>query len=422
MEETTSPAAAPTRAAGKAAFAFIFVTVALDMLALGVMAPVLPRLVIQFEGGDVSRASEVVGLFGFVWAAMQFLAAPVLGAISDRVGRRPVVLLSNVGLGLDYVMMALAPSLGWLLAGRVISGITSSSYATAGAYIADVTPAERRAARFGMLGAAFGLGFIIGPAVGGVLGDIDLRLPFWGAAALSLANATYGFFILPESLPPERRTRGRWRLASPFSALRLFRSHVELAGLAATYFLYWLAHEVNPTLFVLYAGYRYGWDASDVGLALALIGVASTIVSATIVGRVVARIGERRALAVGLISGAVGAAACAFAWSSASFIIGFLLGALMSLSSPSMQALLTRRVGAEEQGRLQGALASVQGVALMIGPILFSRAFAGAIRPGATIRLPGAPYYIAAALLGGSAMVAWRATRGSMGVGVVDRG
>ncbi len=191
----------------EAAFLFILITVALDMLALGVMIPVLPKLIAEFEGGDLRAAAAVTGVFGFAWALMQFLFQPVLGALSDRYGRRPVILLSNLGLGLDYVFMALAPSLAFLFIGRLISGITAASISTANAYISDITPPEKRAGRFGMIGAAFGVGFILGPAIGGVLGDYGLRLPFWAAAALSLANALYGYFILPESLTPEKRTR-----------------------------------------------------------------------------------------------------------------------------------------------------------------------------------------------------------------------
>src|ERR1700719_2455082 len=199
----SSPTSAPQH--GRAAFAFIFVTVLLDMLALGIIVPVLPKLIIRFEHGDMSMAATQTGIFAFVWAAMQFVFAPVMGALSDRFGRRPVVLLSNFGLGCDYLLMAVAPTLSWLFVGRVISGITAASFPTANAYIADVTPAEQRAAKFGMLGAAFGLGFVVGPALGGMLGGMGLRYPFWAAAALSLTNALYGFFILPESLPKERR-------------------------------------------------------------------------------------------------------------------------------------------------------------------------------------------------------------------------
>src|SRR5580692_8391546 len=229
-EITPSPSGGKSH--GRAAFAFIFITVALDMVALGIIIPVLPRLIVQFEQGDMAMAATQTGVFAFVWAAMQFVFAPVMGALSDRFGRRPVVLLSNFGLGCDYVLMALAPTLSWLFVGRVISGITSASFPTANAYIADVTPEDQRAAKFGMLGAAFGLGFIIGPALGGMLGGMGLRYPFWAAAGLSLANAAYGFFILPESLPKERRAAFSLRKANPIGSLKLLRSHRELFGLA----------------------------------------------------------------------------------------------------------------------------------------------------------------------------------------------
>src|SRR5580700_4293840 len=222
---------APPAKPDGAAFAFVWVTVALDMLALGIMIPVLPKLVVEMEHGDIARAANVTGVFGFVWALMQFVFSPLMGALSDRFGRRPVILLSNFGLGADYVLMALAPSLAWLFVGRVISGITSASFPAASAYVADVTPKEQRAAKYGLLGAAFGFGFVVGPGLGGVLGQIDLRLPFWGSAALSLANAAYGFFILPESLPPERRAKVSWHLANPLGSLTLLRSSPTLLGL-----------------------------------------------------------------------------------------------------------------------------------------------------------------------------------------------
>src|SRR5262245_47429817 len=216
----------------KAAFAFVFVTILLDMLAIGMIIPVLPKLVESFLAGDTARASEIFGLFGTVWALMQFVFSPVQGALSDRFGRRPVILISNFGLGLDYIVMALAPSLSWLFVGRVISGITAASISTSYAYVADVTPADERAARFGLLGAAFGVGFVLGPALGGLAGAVDPRLPFWIAAGLSLANALYGLLVLPESLPPERRAPFAWRRANPVGALALLRSQSALIGLA----------------------------------------------------------------------------------------------------------------------------------------------------------------------------------------------
>jgi MFS transporter, DHA1 family, tetracycline resistance protein len=381
----------------KAAFIFILITVVLDMLALGVMIPVLPKLITQFEGGDISRAAAISGVFGFAWALMQFLFQPVLGSLSDRFGRRPVVLASNLGLGLDYIFMALAPSLPVLFVGRLISGATAASFSTAGAYIADITPPEQRAGRFGMLGAAFGFGFILGPAIGGWLGNYDLRLPFWAAAALSLANALYGFFILPESLPKERRTpKIAWRSANVFGALRLLGSERELALIAAAAFLSYLAHESLPSLFVLYADYRYHWDAQKTGWALAIVGVSQTVVSGGLVRPAVARLGERLTLTIALLFGAAGFTLYAFAADDALFLSSAPLIAMWGMANPSVQGLATRLRGASEQGRLQGALASLRGVSGMIGPLLFTQIFSMSAAAGV---FPGGAYLLSATLL-----------------------
>jgi DHA1 family tetracycline resistance protein-like MFS transporter len=375
------------------------VTVALDMLALGIMVPVLPKLVVQLEGGDIARAATVTGVFGFAWNAMQFLFSPLVGAASDRFGRRPIVLLSNLGLGLDYVLMALAPNLGWLFAGRVVSGITAASFSTATAYIADVSPPEKRAAQFGMLGAAFGLGFIVGPAVGGLLGGYSLRLPFWVAAGLSLANAAYGFFVLPESLPPERREKIAWRKANPIGSLALLGSQPALVALAVVTFLDYVAHESLPSCFVLYADYRYAWGARTIGLVLAAVGFATAVVQAGLVGPVVKRLGERRALLAGMAFGAVGFALYGAAAPGPLFLVGIPFMALWGIAAPAMQTLFTERVGPTEQGRLQGAISSLRGIGGMLGPLIFTQALASAIRPGSLVPWPGAPYLLAAALL-----------------------
>ncbi len=404
MTEPDSPAT-PRRAA----LVFVFVTVVLDMLALGMIVPVLPKLVESFMGGDTARAAEVYGLFGTLWALMQFLFSPVLGTLSDRWGRRPVILLSNLGLGLDYILMALAPSIAWLLVGRVISGITSASFSTASAYIADVAPPEKRAAGFGMLSAAFGLGFVVGPALGGVLGSIGPRLPFWVAAGLSLVNWTYGLFVLPESLPPERRADFAWRRANPAGSLGLLGSHPELLGLASVHFVTNVAHEALPTTFVLYAGYRYAWDARAVGLAIAGIGVCSAVVGAGLVQPVVTRFGERRVLLAGLLFGVAGFAIYGLASSGAAFCAGVPLTALWGLHGPAMQGLMTRRVAASAQGQLQGALSSLRGIAFMVGPGLFTLTFARFMQ--SDWHLPGAPFLLAGLLLAGATLLAWRATR-----------
>jgi len=280
----------------RAAFIFIFITVLLDMVAFGVIIPVLPQLIVTLEGGDTASAAGVFGIFGTAFAFMQFLSAPFLGALADRFGRRPVILLSNLGLGADYVVMALAPTIPILFVGRLISGITSSSFSTAGAYVADVTAPEKRAARFGMLGVAFGIGFIIGPALGGFLASIDLRAPFWAAATLSFANFLYGLLILPESLPRERRGRFSPKAANPIGALRFLGGHRGLVGLAGAAFFAYLAHDSLPVTFVLYAAHRFAFDERSIGLALALAGVSSLIVQGGVIGRVVAAVGEYRAL------------------------------------------------------------------------------------------------------------------------------
>jgi DHA1 family tetracycline resistance protein-like MFS transporter len=341
---------------------------------------------------------------------MQFIFSPVVGSLSDRFGRRPVILLSNVGLGLDYLLMAAAPSLWWLFLGRALSGITSSSFPTAAAYIADVTPPEERAKQFGMLGVAFGAGFIVGPSVGGLLGAISLRAPFWGAAALSLANAAYGFFILPESLPPDRRSPFHWRRANPIGALQLLRSRPRLFALGTAGFLAMLAHDSLPITFVLYTTYRYHWDQKTIGLVLAGVGAVAVVVQGGLVGRIVAALGERRSLALGLAGGGAGMIAYGFAPSGRWFLAGIGMTALYGLASPSLQSLMTRSVGPSEQGQLQGANGSLNGIASMVAPILFTQAFALAIGRFRDANLPGAPFLLAAAFFACALAVAWRAT------------
>ncbi|MGB8260014.1 MAG: TCR/Tet family MFS transporter [Terracidiphilus sp.] len=389
----------------RAALGFIFVTVLLDMLAFGIIAPVLPRLILEFLASNVARTSETMGLFVSTWALMQFFFAPVLGILSDRFGRRPVILLSNFGLGLDYVIMAWAPTLGWLFVGRVLSGLTASSMPTANAYLSDVLSPEKRAKAFGIFGAAFGVGFVLGPALGGWLGAINPRLPFWVAACFSLANAFYGFFILPESLPKEKRaTSFKWKKANPLGSLRLLRSHHELFGLATINFLGYLAHEVYATVFVLYATARYGWTQEQVGGSLAVVGVATMVVSAGMVGWCVRRFGERVSLFAGLVGATVGFVIFGAAPVGWIFLAGVGVNALWSLASAPSQALMTRRVSPSEQGELQGALGSLRGMAMIVGPGMFSATFAFFMVPGRLF--PGAPWYLAAALLVASIAIA----------------
>ncbi|MBP6105347.1 MAG: TCR/Tet family MFS transporter [Steroidobacteraceae bacterium] len=395
----------------RAALTFIFVTVVLDMLALGMVVPVLPHLIEDFLGGDIPRAAQLVGFFSTVWAVMQFFSMPVMGALSDRFGRRPVILLSNFGLGLDYVLMALAPTLSWLFVGRLISGVTAASVSTSMAYVADVTPPERRAQSFGFVGVAFGVGFVLGPAIGGLLGSVDPRLPFWAAACASLLNAAYGFFILPESLAPDRRRAFEWRRANPLGSLRFLRAHHEVFALAGASFLSSLTHAVLPAVFVLYAAYRYGWDEKAVGLALAGVGTASALVQGALVGPLVRRFGERRVMIGGLLAGTAGFMLYAFAPTGLWFVAAIPIVGLWGLAAPTSQGIMTRAVGASAQGELQGAMGSLAGIATVIGPTLFATVFAWSIRHGASWHVPGLAYALAGLLLCVAAIIAARATR-----------
>ena len=400
----------PLRAPRRAAFIFVFITVLLDMLALGVVIPVLPKLVVDFLAGDTVRAAEIYGIFGTVWALMQFVCSPIHGALSDRFGRRPVILISNFGLGLDYILMALAPNLWWLFVGRVISGICAASIGTAYAYIADVSEPEQRSARFGMLGVAFGAGFVFGPALGGLAGGIDPHLPFWIAAGLSLGNALYGFLVLPESLPPERRAAFAWRRANPLGAFRLLRSHSRLMGLASVNFLGNLAHASLPAIGVLYMMFRYGSDERTVGFTMAGVGLCAMVVQGVLIRPVIARIGERGALMAGLAFGVAGFAAFGLAATELQYWAGIPLLALWGFASPAAMGLMSRQVSGSEQGQLQGANSSIMGIASMFGPGLFTQTLALTIGEGRW-HLPGAAFLLAALTLVFAIVIAWRTTR-----------
>ena len=405
MNASTAPAAR------KAALAFIFITVLIDVIAFGVIIPVLPHLVQQFVGGDTSVAAYWTGVFAFAFSLVQFFSAPIQGALSDRYGRRPVILLSCLGLGLDFVLMALAPSLAWLFVGRIISAVTSASFTTANAYIADVVPAERRAKSYGMIGAAFGLGFIVGPLIGGVLGDIDHRLPFWCAASLALLNFLYGLFVLPESHPLERRSKAfDWKHAKPMGGVKMLREYPHIWGLVAVVFLANFAHYVYPSTFVLFADAAYGWKEKQAGYVLAVVGVLSVIVNVMVVGRMVKALGERRAMMLGLACGTAGFVVYGLAGSGWLFLLGLPISALWAVAAPATMALVTQQVPAEVQGRIQGSLSSLVSLAGIFAPALFAGAFGFFIGPGAPVRLPGVSFLLAALLLGIAALVAWRYT------------
>src|SRR6267378_2524487 len=391
----------------KAAVVFIFITVMLDMLALGLIAPVLPKLILDFRGGDSRSAAYWLGWFGTIFALMQFFFSPVIGVLSDRFGRRPVILLSNLGLGLDYIVMALSPTIGWLFVGRIISGITASSIPTGMAYIADVVPKEKRASAFGLIGVAFGLGFILGPAIGGPLGDVSPRLPFWVAAGFSLTNWLYGYIFVPESLRPEHRKTFTLRRANPVGSLVLLRSHPELWKLATLQFLAYVSHEVF-VIWALYAIYRFAWNQTMVGISLTVVGIFTAAISGGLTGRIVAWLGERRTLYIGQFFGAVGMVMAGIARTGALYIASIPIISLWNISFPAAQGLMTHRVSEREQGELQGAIQSLRSIAFIIGPYLFSRTYSWFIDPRHSIHLPGAPYYLAAALLFTACLLATR--------------
>ena len=406
MDSTT--AIVPAR---RAALAFIFITVLLDILAFGMIIPVLPHLIASFLGGDLSNAAIVHGLFASVFMVMQFIFSPVQGALSDRFGRRKVILLSNLGLGLDFILMAVAQTLPLLFIGRLLSGITSASFSTANAYIADVTPPEKRAAAFGKLGLAFGLGFVIAPAIGGLLGDMHPRLPFWIAAGLSLGNFCYGYFVLPESLPVERRAPFSWRRANPVASLRFLGQHPEVFALAGVILLMQMAHIVYPSTLVLYADYRFDWGPKMVGYTLAGVGILSAIVQGGLISRIIRAIGERYALLLGLGCGTLGFTLYGFAPTGYWFWAVMPIAAFWGLAMPAAQALMTRQVASNEQGRLQGAIVSLSSLAGIIAPSIFTRAFAAVTSRDLHTAWVGVTFWLAAALLLASLVLAWRATR-----------
>jgi MFS transporter, DHA1 family, tetracycline resistance protein len=386
------------KVAGKAAVTFILVTVTLDMLTVGLIGPVLPKLILDFLGGNMKSAADWNGAFGTVFALMQFFFSPVLGVLSDRFGRRPVILLSNFGLGLDYVVMALAPTMSWLFVGRIISGITTSSIPTAMAYIADVTPKEKRAGAFGLIGVAFGIGFVLGPAVGGLLGELNPRLPFWVAAGFSLTNWLWGYFFVPESLPLDRRKEFALRRANPVGSLVLLRSHHELWRLATIQFLAYLAHNVF-SIWALYAIYRYSWSQGMVGFSLAVVGLCTAAISAGLTPFMVRRFGERRTLYTGQFFGACGMVVAGLAQSGLLFLSSIPIISLWNISMPAAQGIMTRRVSEREQGELQGALGSLRSITFLIGPGLFSWTYGWFIDPQRSLHLSGAPYFLAATML-----------------------
>ncbi|MCY4397850.1 MAG: TCR/Tet family MFS transporter [Gemmatimonadetes bacterium] len=378
---------------------FILITVFIDVLGIGIIIPILPELIKEFAGGSTTVAGRWFGVLAATYAVTQFFFAPILGALSDRVGRRPVILISLFGLGVDYIIMGFAPSLGWLFAGRLLAGVMGASITTANAYIADVSKPENRARNFGLIGVAFGLGFIFGPALGGILGGIDLRLPFFAAAGLALVNWLYGFFVLPESLPPENRDEFRWAKANPVGSVAVLRSYPLVAGLATSFIFIILAQRGLETVWVLYTGHKFGWDARANGLSLALVGIMATIVQGGLVQPVIKRFGERRAILGGLVIAVItylGYGMATAGWMLLAFIV---FGSIGGVAGPAIQGLVAGTVAPHDQGKVQGAIQSLMSLTAIVAPLLFTAGlFSYFTSEAAPVELPGAPFLLGAVM------------------------
>jgi DHA1 family tetracycline resistance protein-like MFS transporter len=386
---------------------FILVTLVIDALGFGLVVPIVPALVLKLSGLTVSGASEWVGMLLTAFALMQFVCAPILGGLSDRFGRRPVLLLSLGGICANYLMLAWAPSLMWLFLGRLIAGATAANAATATAYIADVTPAAKRAGQFGLIGAAFGIGFVVGPAVGGMLGSYGLRLPFLAAAALAACNVLYGLFVLPESLAPALRRKFDWSRASPLGSLHLVAANRNLARLAIAWGSIWFALGAVQSTFVLANQARFGWDTQQNGLALAVAGLGSAVVQGLLVRRIVPRLGERRAAMTGGIivaSGYLCLALAPFGWV---VFLGIVLQSVGAITSPAIQGMVSASAAADRQGETQGALSSVQGLTAIVSPLVASHVFALFTGSGAPLLLPGAPFVVSVLAYGLAIWAVW---------------
>lgn len=384
----------------RAAFGFIFATVLMNAMSFGIVLPVLPNLIKAFAGGDTSQAAQWSTLVSVAWGVTQFACGPALGALSDRVGRRPVLLISLFGLAADFFIIAFAPNVIWLLVGRVVNGMTAASITTANAYIADVTTPDERARAFGRIGAAVSLGFLGGPALGGLLANADLRLPFFVAGGLTALNALYGLLVLPESLPADRRTSHiDPRTLNPFGALRLLRQHRGLLRLSLLGWLFSIAWMVGPSVFVLYGAYRYGWLPATVGIVMMVSGGFGAVVQMGLVGPIVARVGERGAVLTGAAAAVVGYACFGYAPAGWGYLVAVPVFAFHNLFMPGLQSLMTRLVRESEQAQLQGVMQGLQGIALIVGPLVFGLVFAWSTRPGEAQYVAGFAFFLASALM-----------------------
>lgn len=382
-----------------ASIGFILATLIIDALGFGIIIPIVPSLVLKLSGLPASAASFWVGALLAVFSTMQFLCAPILGALSDRYGRRPILLLSLSGIGASYLIMATAPSLAWLFIGRMIAGATAANVSTANAYIADVTPPEKRAQRFGLIGATFGLGFIIGPALGGLLGGIDLRLPFLVSAALAAVNVGYGALVLPESLAPGLRRPFEWRRANPVATLHTIGEDRTYALLALAWCCAWGAMGTLPASFVLVNQVRFDWGPQQNGLALMAVGIGAALVQGVLIRPIIKRLGEKRAALCAYVMAASAYLCFAFATTPPLLFAGIAFQAFGAISGPAIQAILSTRAGPDRQGAVQGALSSLQGLTAILSPLAAGGLFSLFAHQGASPYFPGAPFLMAATML-----------------------
>ena len=390
------------------ALGFIFVTLFLDIIGIGLIIPVLPKLIESFTGNNIQQASSTYGILGAIYALMQFLFAPVLGSLSDQYGRRPVILLSLLGAGLDYILLAFAPNLAWLFVGRIVAGITAANITSVTAYIADITPPEKRAQNFGLVGMAFGLGFIVGPAIGGLLGNVGLRVPFLVVSGITLLNLLYGFFVLPESLAPEHRRKFEWARANPIGSLAALGRYPIVLGLAATLVLTFLAQNILQSIWVLYTGYRFSWGPGEVGASLAVVGLSAAIVQGGLIRQIVPRLGDRRSVIVGLAVSAVSFLLYGLATQGWMMYAIPFLGAFGAIAGPSIQGIVSNQIEPNEQGAVQGSLSSLSALTGVVGPLVATNVFSFFIGESAPFSLPGAPFFLGSAFIAVGLLLAGR--------------
>ncbi len=378
------------------ALAFIFVTVLIDAIGFGIIVPVMPNLIVSLTGRSFAGAAEVSGMIMFLYAVTQFICGPIIGGLSDRFGRRPVLLASLLAFGIDYLVMAYAPTLTWLVVARFFAGVTGASFSTAYAYIADISPPEQRGPNFGLIGMAFGFGFIIGPALGGIVAAYGERLPFLLAAGLAFANVAYGYFVLPESLAPENRRRFDWRRANPVGALMRFRASAPMVLMLGLTVLVWtIGYQSLYATWNYYTIERFGWTPGQVGWSLAAVGVVGALVQGVLARRLIPRYGARNIVIAGVVSGIGGYLCYAFAVAPWIMYLGIVVAALQGLVFPSLQSLMSAGTAPSEQGELQGGVASLQSLAAIVGPPLMTQSFAAFSSASAAIYFPGAPYLLA---------------------------